>query len=119
MKLNKISRALRINRINVQPKSAIYSSALLTLLASPVFAQDENEAIEVTTPTAQVSEQNPEVKKDEPEMEVIKVTDYLSLSLKALNLLDEPQIMTRGNDTTVSDYSRSGSKYFLGAKVKF
>ncbi|WP_299568132.1 TonB-dependent receptor [uncultured Shewanella sp.] len=48
-----------------------------------------------------------------------KVTDYLSLSLKALNLLDEPQIMTRGNDTMVSDYSRSGSKYFLGAKVKF
>ncbi len=49
----------------------------------------------------------------------VKVTDYLSLSLKALNLLDEPQIMTRGNDTTVSHYSRSGSKYFLGAKVKF
>ena len=57
MKLNKISRALRLSTINLQPKSAIYSSALLTLLASPVFAQDENEAIEVATPTSQVTTQ--------------------------------------------------------------
>ncbi|MDO6641328.1 hypothetical protein Q4557_15305 [Shewanella sp. 5_MG-2023] len=49
----------------------------------------------------------------------VQDSDYLSVSLKALNLLDEPQIMTRGNDTTVSDYSRSEPKYFLGAKVKF
>nr|WP_228497321.1 TonB-dependent receptor [Shewanella intestini] len=48
-----------------------------------------------------------------------KVTDYLSLSLKALNLLDEPQLMTRGNSTTIADYSRSGPKFFLGAKAKF
>ncbi|MCL1142038.1 hypothetical protein [Shewanella gaetbuli] len=41
------------------------------------------------------------------------------LVVKALNLLDEPQIMTRGNDTTVADYSRSGSRYFVSAKVKF
>jgi TonB-dependent receptor len=48
-----------------------------------------------------------------------EVNDYLSLSVKALNLLDEPQIMTRGNNTTVADYSRSGPKYFVSAKVKF
>ncbi|MCC4831370.1 hypothetical protein LMH66_01830 [Shewanella sp. 10N.7] len=61
MKLNKISRAL--NTIRIQPKIAIYSSALLSLLASPVFAQDENEAIEVTAPTALVAEQTVDVKK--------------------------------------------------------
>lgn len=48
-----------------------------------------------------------------------KVTKKVSVSLKALNLLDEPQVMTRGNDTTVSDYSRSGAKFYLGVKAKF
>ncbi|XQW85098.1 TonB-dependent receptor [Thalassotalea piscium] len=48
-----------------------------------------------------------------------KVSDNVSVSLKALNLLDEPQVMTRGNDTTVSDYSRSGAKFYLGVKAKF
>jgi hypothetical protein len=49
----------------------------------------------------------------------VTVTDYLSVSLKALDLLNEPQIMMRGNNTTVADYSRSGANYFLSAKVKF
>lgn len=48
-----------------------------------------------------------------------KVTSNVSVSLKALNLLDEPQVMTRGNDTTVSDYSRSGAKFYLSVKAKF
>ena len=48
-----------------------------------------------------------------------KVSSNVSVSLKALNLLDEPQVMTRGNDTTVSDYSRSGAKFYLGVKAKF
>jgi len=48
-----------------------------------------------------------------------KINSDLSVSLKALNLTDEPQVMTRGNDTTIADYSRSGPKIFLGAKYKF
>ena len=48
-----------------------------------------------------------------------KVTNNVSVSLKALNLLNEPQVMTRGNDTTIADYSRSGPKLFLGVKAKF
>lgn len=48
-----------------------------------------------------------------------KMTKDVSVSLKALNLLDEPQVMTRGNDTTVSDYSRSGAKFYASVKVKF
>ena len=48
-----------------------------------------------------------------------KFSKKLSFSFKALNLLDETQVFTRGNDTTVADYSRSGRKFFLGAKMKF
>ena len=48
-----------------------------------------------------------------------KLTKKISLSFKALNLLDETQIQTRGNDTTIADYSRSGRKFFIGAKMKF
>ncbi|WP_171022284.1 TonB-dependent receptor [Thalassotalea litorea] len=48
-----------------------------------------------------------------------KITSNVSVSLKALNLLDEPQVMTRGNDTTIADYSRSGAKFYLGVKAKF
>ncbi|WP_162928471.1 hypothetical protein [Shewanella japonica] len=56
MKLNKISNALRLSRRHFQPKSALYSSALLAFIASPAFAQNEVDAVEVTTPNAQVSE---------------------------------------------------------------
>jgi outer membrane receptor for ferrienterochelin and colicin len=48
-----------------------------------------------------------------------KVSKQVSVSLKALNILDEPQVMTRGNDSTISDYSRSGPKFYLGVKAKF
>ena len=48
-----------------------------------------------------------------------KITGNVSVSLKALNLLNEPQVMTRGNDTTVSDYSRSGAKFYVGVKATF
>ncbi|WP_084631493.1 TonB-dependent receptor [Ferrimonas senticii] len=48
-----------------------------------------------------------------------KVNNHLTLNFKALNLLDEPQVMTRGNGTTIADYSRSGAKYFAGVKVQF
>ncbi|QDO99905.1 TonB-dependent receptor [Thalassotalea sp. PS06] len=48
-----------------------------------------------------------------------KIAKNVSVSLKALNLLDEPQVMTRGNDTTIADYSRSGAKFYLGVKAKF
>ncbi|MDU0353899.1 TonB-dependent receptor [Paraglaciecola aquimarina] len=48
-----------------------------------------------------------------------KISKKVSVSFKALNLLNEPQVMTRGNDTTVSDYSRTGAKFNLGIKAKF
>jgi TonB-dependent receptor len=48
-----------------------------------------------------------------------KISSNVSVSLKAMNLLNEPQIMTRGNDTTVSDYSRSGAKFYVGVKASF
>lgn len=48
-----------------------------------------------------------------------KVAKGVSVFVKAMNLLDEPQIMTRGNDTTIADYSRSGSKFEFGVKAKF
>ncbi|WP_076541243.1 hypothetical protein [Shewanella sp. UCD-KL21] len=57
MKLNKISNALRLSRLNWQPTSALYSSALLTLLSAPVLAQDDVDKLEVAAPTTQVSEQ--------------------------------------------------------------
>ncbi|GAA6171050.1 hypothetical protein NBRC116592_07200 [Colwellia sp. KU-HH00111] len=47
-----------------------------------------------------------------------KVSKNVSVSLKALNLLEEAQVMTRGPGT-VSDYSYSGRKLFLGIKAKF
>ncbi len=74
MKLNKISNALRLSRRHFQPKSALYSSALLAFIASPAFAQNEVEAVEATTPNAQVSEQEADNKNDSPDMEVIKVS---------------------------------------------
>jgi TonB-dependent receptor len=48
-----------------------------------------------------------------------KVSSGVSVFFKALNLLNEPQIQTRGNDTTIADYSRSGSKFEMGVKAKF
>ena len=48
-----------------------------------------------------------------------KFSKNLSFSFKALNLLDETQVYTRGNETTIADYSRSGRKFFIGAKMKF
>jgi len=48
-----------------------------------------------------------------------KVTSNVSVSFKAMNLLNEPQVQTRGNDTTVADYSRSGPKLYVGVKAKF
>ena len=47
-----------------------------------------------------------------------KFTNSVSVSLKALNLLEEAQVMTRGPGT-VSDYSYSGRKLFLGVKASF
>ncbi|WP_111979844.1 TonB-dependent receptor [Algibacillus agarilyticus] len=48
-----------------------------------------------------------------------KISKSVSVSLKALNLLDEPQVQTRAGDSIVTDYSRSGTKYFVGVKAKF
>ncbi|TYK65134.1 TonB-dependent receptor [Colwellia echini] len=47
-----------------------------------------------------------------------KFNKHFEVSLKALNLLEEAQVMTRGTGT-VSDYSYSGRKFFLGMKAKF
>lgn len=47
-----------------------------------------------------------------------KINKRVSISLKALNLLEEAQVMTRGPGT-VSDYSFSGRKFFLGVKASF
>ena len=43
----------------------------------------------------------------------VTVTDYLSLCIKALNRLGEPQIIPRGNNTTVADYSCYGANETL------
>jgi outer membrane receptor protein involved in Fe transport len=48
-----------------------------------------------------------------------KISSGVSVFFKGLNLLNEPQIQTRGNDTTIADYSRSGSKFEMGVKAKF
>lgn len=48
-----------------------------------------------------------------------KVNKNVSLFLKGNNLLNEPQVYTRGNDTTIADYSRSGTKWEFGIKAKF
>ncbi|NVK26265.1 MAG: TonB-dependent receptor [Gammaproteobacteria bacterium] len=48
-----------------------------------------------------------------------KLNKTFSLFLKGTNLTNEPQIYTRGNDTTIADYSRSGSKWEFGIKAKF
>lgn len=48
-----------------------------------------------------------------------KITKNVSVSFKALNLLNEAQVYTRGNDTTIADYSRSGTKLYFGIKAKF
>lgn len=47
-----------------------------------------------------------------------KINDNVSVSLQALNLLEEAQVMTRGTGT-VADYSYSGRKFFLGVKASF
>lgn len=43
----------------------------------------------------------------------VTVTDYLSRCFKALNRLGEPQIIPRGNSTTVADYSCYGANETL------
>lgn len=48
-----------------------------------------------------------------------KINSNVSLFVKGLNLTNEPQVMTRGNDTTIADYSRSGTKWEFGVKAKF
>lgn len=48
-----------------------------------------------------------------------KLNSNVSLFVKALNLTNTPQVMTRGNDTTIADYSRSGTKWEFGVKAKF
>lgn len=48
-----------------------------------------------------------------------KINSNFSIFLKGLNLTNEPQVMTRGNDTTIADYSRSGTKWEVGVKAKF
>lgn len=47
------------------------------------------------------------------------ISDDVSVFFKGLNLLDTAQVMTRGNDTTIADYSRSGMKFEMGVKAKF
>lgn len=48
-----------------------------------------------------------------------KVNSNVSLFVKGLNLTNTAQVMTRGNDTTIADYSRSGPKWEFGIKAKF
>ena len=48
-----------------------------------------------------------------------KINSNVSLFLKGTNLTNTPQVYTRGNDTTIADYSRSGSKWEFGMKAKF
>ncbi|QBY03682.1 TonB-dependent receptor [Thalassotalea sp. HSM 43] len=48
-----------------------------------------------------------------------KLNSNVSFFLKGLNLTNEPQVYTRGNDTTIADYSRSGTKWEFGVKAKF
>jgi iron complex outermembrane receptor protein len=55
VKLNKISDALRISRLKWQPKSALYSSALVSLLSVSAYAQD---AVDVTSETTQQQTSN-------------------------------------------------------------
>ena len=48
-----------------------------------------------------------------------KISKNTSISLKALNVLDEAQYMTRGVDKTPTLISSSGPKYFLSVKHNF
>ncbi|MDO6721254.1 TonB-dependent receptor [Psychrosphaera sp. 1_MG-2023] len=48
-----------------------------------------------------------------------KINSNVSVFLKGLNLTNTPQVYTRGNDTTIADYSRSGAKWEFGIKAKF
>ncbi|QBF82286.1 hypothetical protein EXU30_05910 [Shewanella maritima] len=112
MKLNKISHALKGQGKSWQPRTAILLIALASALSSNAVADNTQTDIEV----AAVTEQDASYLDFTASY---KLTDYLSFSLKALNLLDEPQVMTRGNSTAIADYSRSGPKFFLGAKAKF
>lgn len=48
-----------------------------------------------------------------------KINSSVSLFLKGSNLTNTAQVYTRGNDTTIADYSRSGPKWELGVKAKF
>ncbi|MEI6894690.1 MAG: TonB-dependent receptor [Colwellia sp.] len=47
-----------------------------------------------------------------------KIGKHFEVSLKALNLLEEAQVKTRGPGT-VTDYSYSGRKLFIGVRAKF
>ncbi|NKF49619.1 hypothetical protein G3R49_03390 [Shewanella sp. WXL01] len=112
MKLNKISHALKGKGKSWQPKTAVFLTALASALSANAVADNTQTDIEV----AAVTEQDASYLDFTASY---KLTDYLSFSLKALNLLDEPQVMTRGNSSTIADYSYSGPKFFLGAKAKF
>jgi len=48
-----------------------------------------------------------------------KINSSVSIFLKGSNLTNTAQVYTRGNDTTIADYSRSGAKWELGVKAKF
>ncbi|EWH11526.1 hypothetical protein DS2_03420 [Catenovulum agarivorans DS-2] len=48
-----------------------------------------------------------------------KINKTFSVSLKALNLLNEPQVQVRGVDSNIHEISSTGSKFFLALKAKF
>ena len=48
-----------------------------------------------------------------------KLNSAVSFFLKGTNLTNTSQVYTRGNDSTIADYSRSGAKWELGVKAKF
>ncbi|WP_162533710.1 TonB-dependent receptor plug domain-containing protein [Colwellia sp. Arc7-D] len=70
MKLNKISNVLRVNRFNSKGTSALLSSAFVTLLAAPVYAEEQASTNEVAK---------------ESNIEVIEVSGMRGTMTRSLN----------------------------------
>ena len=70
VKLNKISNVLRVNRFNSKGTSALLSSAFVTLLAAPVYAEEQASTNEVAK---------------ESNIEVIEVSGMRGTMTRSLN----------------------------------
>lgn len=91
MKSNKINRVLRMIKMKPQSKAAIFSSALLVMIAAPTYAAEAAEEKAAAAKVAKTAEESVaegrsiEVKNKAGEIEVIQVSGMRGTMTRSLN----------------------------------